>query len=171
MVLSRAGAAGRYDKEGTQSPEPTPMSPSPTPGLGGAGGGCSGDTDTHRSVLLPSLRPGGEESLAAIFCPASDLGEKRAWPQEPKEQLALRERLVPGGALSHPVTAARAQCQPLRMASSPSPLLATTPPLQTLLSHKTTETTQGKSRGPGRRLQPFFRLLGTWGKRGQHFLP
>ena len=88
-MLSRAGAAGRYDKEGTQSPEPTPMFPSPTPGLGGVGG-VAAETQTHTT---------------ASFCPASVLGEKRAWPQEPKEQLALRERLVPGGALSHPVTA------------------------------------------------------------------
>ena len=69
-----------------------------SPGLGGVGG-VAAETQIHTT---------------ASFCPASDLGEKRAWPQEPKEQLALRERLVPGGALSHPVTAARAQCQPLR---------------------------------------------------------
>ena len=70
-----------------------------------------------------------------------------------------------------PCDGGQAQCQPLCTASSPSLRLTTTPPLQTLLSHRTTDTTRGKSSGPGRQLQPCFRLLGTWGKRGQHFLP
>lgn len=110
-MLIRAGAAGRYDKKGTQCPEPIPMFPSPTPGLGGVGEGVAAETQTH---------------TAASFCPASVLGEKRARPQEPKEQLALRERLVPGGALSHPVTAAGRSASP--SARLPAPPLALPPP-------------------------------------------
>lgn len=113
--------AGRYGREGTQSPEPTP--PPPLPPLSPE----KGRGWKHTSTPLPGLSPGGEARQPSL--------------REPRNSLHCGCRLVPGGDLSHSVTAVRAQCQPIHTASC----LTAPHPSRALLSSKTSDTTQRRS--------------------------
>lgn len=104
-VLNRLATVWEHCRKCTLSPEPQSALPPLPPLRWEKGRGWE-----HRHQHPSSL--------------ASILGEKgRASPvsRSQRNSLHCRSRLVPGGDLSHSLSAVRAQCQPIPMAACPSP--------------------------------------------------